>query len=144
MSQAHRWGDEQSGQVDQDAPQRWVEQELSGCSFKDKRLERRLRTLLAQLASRPGGSIPLACQDWAGTKAAYRFFDNSRVDESEILEGHFQATLSRLPQTSEPVLVLHDTTEFSYKREDTEAIGKTTVTFTGAGKDGSSGSCVGS
>jgi hypothetical protein len=51
-------------------------------------------------------------------------------------EGHFQATVGRMPDSSDPVLVLHDTTEFSYKREDTEAIGKTTVTYTGAGKDG--------
>lgn len=81
--------------------QRWVEQELSGCTFKDKRLERRLRTLLTQMASRPGGTIPLACQDWAGTKAAYRFFDNARVDEAEILEGHFRATRGRMPHGAE-------------------------------------------
>jgi len=116
--------------------QRWVEQELSGCNFKDKRLERRLRTLLMQMASRPGGTIPIACQDWAGTKAAYRFFDNAKVDEAEILEGHFRATLGRMPQGAEPVLVLHDTTEFSYKREDVDAIGRTTTTFTGRDKDG--------
>jgi hypothetical protein len=84
MSQADPGSHEESGRFDQEATQRWVEQELSGCSFKDKRLEFRLRTILAQLASRPGGSIPLACQDLAGTKAAYRFFDNARVDESEI------------------------------------------------------------
>lgn len=136
MSHASRCGDRQSGQIDPDAPQPWVEQELNGCRFKDKRLERRLRTLLAQLASRPGGSIPLACQDWANTKAAYRFLDNARVDEGEILEGHFQATRSRLPHTTEPVLVLHDTTEFSFKREDAEAIGKTTLTYSSLGKDG--------
>jgi hypothetical protein len=134
MSQTSLRGDEQCGPIEQDASPRWVEQELSGCNFKDKRLERRLRTLLAQLASRPGGSIPLACQDWAATKAAYRFFDNARVDESEILEGHYQATLGRMPPNCEPVLVLHDTTEFSFKREDTEAIGKTTVTITGSRK----------
>lgn len=136
MSQADQGEHEESGRFGQEAAQRWVEQELSGCSFKDKRLELRLRKLLAQLASKPGGSIPLACQDWAGTKAAYRFFDNARVDESEILEGHFQATHARMPQSCVPLLVLHDTTEFSYKREETEAIGKTTLTCTGARKDG--------
>jgi hypothetical protein len=122
--------------LDLDASRRWVEEELSGCRFKDKRLERRLQTLLAQLASRPGGSIPLACQDWANTKAAYRFLDNARVDEGEILEGHFQATRSRLPPTEEPILVLHDTTEFSFKREDDKAIGKTTMTYSSLGKHG--------
>jgi hypothetical protein len=136
MSEGHGRTKGSLGPPDDDATQHWIEQELSGCTFKDKRLGRRLRTLLAQLASRPGGSVPLACQDWANTKAAYRFFDNARVDESEILEGHFEATRSRLPQTTEPILVLHDTTEFSYRREDTEAIGKTTVTYSRVGKDG--------
>jgi len=99
MSRARR---EQQDWPDQLVTQRWVEQELSGCTFKDKRLERRLRTLLAQMASKPGGSILLACQDWAGTKAAYRFFDNAKVDEAEILEGHFRATLDRMPPGTEP------------------------------------------
>jgi len=136
MSRVHRRTEGHPGQPCQGATEGWVERELRGCKFKDKRLEHRLRMLLAQIASRPGGSIPLVCQDWANTKAAYRFFDNDRVDEGEILEGHFQATRSRVPQTTEPILVLHDTTEFSYKRENTEAIGKTTVTFTGVDKDG--------
>ncbi|MGY3372015.1 hypothetical protein ACVWZL_009140 [Bradyrhizobium sp. GM2.4] len=36
-----------------------------------------------------GQSIPLVCQDWANTKAAYRFFSNDRVSEADILTGHF-------------------------------------------------------
>jgi hypothetical protein len=39
-----------------------------------------------------GGSIPFACQDWSNTKAAYRFFSNPRVEEADILQGHFAAT----------------------------------------------------
>jgi len=31
--------------------------------------------------------MPWACQDWANTKAAYRFFANRRVDEATILGG---------------------------------------------------------
>ncbi|WP_247443516.1 transposase [Bradyrhizobium sp. 197] len=30
-----------------------------------------------------GGSILFACQDWANTKAAYRFFANGRLEEAE-------------------------------------------------------------
>ena len=79
MSGVQRGGDRHPGERDQTRGPRWVEQELHGCSFKDKRLERRLRALLAQLASKPGGSIPLVSQDWANTKAAYRFLDNERI-----------------------------------------------------------------
>ncbi len=66
----------------------------------------------------------MACQDWAATKAAYRFFSNPLVDESLILAGHFAATKARFDATSGPILVLHDTTEFSFKRDRSEPIGK--------------------
>jgi Transposase DNA-binding len=89
-----------------------------------------------QLSSSPGDSIPLVCQDWANTKAAYRFLDNDRVSEAEILGGHFHATRDRAAVTDGPILVLHDTTEFTYKRDDIEAIGKTKVGVAGVDRDG--------
>lgn len=102
----------------------WVERELDGGEFPDQRLKARLGKLLGDLGQRIGGTIPLACQDWAATKAAYRFFDNKRVDEGVILAGHFAATTARFAATAGPVLVLHDTTEFSFQRDTPDAIGK--------------------
>ena len=90
----------------------WVERELDGGAFPDQRLKARLGKLLGDLGQRIGDTVPTACQDWAATKAAYRFFDNPRVDESVILAGHFAATAARAAATEGPVLVLHDTTEF--------------------------------
>ena len=72
-----------------------------------------------------GESIPLVCQDWANTKAAYRFFSNDRVSEADILSGHFQSTRDRTVARDGLVLVLHDTTEFTYQRERPELIGIT-------------------
>jgi hypothetical protein len=40
----------------------------------DERLNKRLRKLLKQLGDAMGQSTPLVCQDWANTKAVYRFF----------------------------------------------------------------------
>jgi hypothetical protein len=114
----------------------WVDRELGECDFKDERLGKRFRSLLSQLSSSPGDSIPLVCQDWANTKAAYRFFDNDRVSEAEILSGHFQATRDRASATDGPLLVMHDTTEFTYKREDIDAVGKTRINIAGAYRDG--------
>jgi len=91
----------------------WFDRELAGCSFADERLSKRFRKLVAQIGSAMGQSIPLVCQDWANTKAAYRFFSNDRVSEAEILAGHFQSTRDRVVAMKGPVLVLHDTTEFS-------------------------------
>ena len=70
----------------------WFDRELAGVSLADVRLNKRLRKLVAQIGSAVGESIPLVCQDWANTKAAYRFFSNDRVSEADILTGHFQST----------------------------------------------------
>jgi hypothetical protein len=83
-----------------------------------------------------GQSIPLVCQDWANTKAAYRFFSNGRVSEADILAGHFQSTRDRTLATNGLVLVLHDTTEFTYQRENSEAIGITKSINSGRDKAG--------
>jgi len=107
----------------------WIDQELAGCDFGDVRLEKRFKTLVERLSEGVGESIPMACQDWAGTKAAYRFFSNDRVSEAEILSGHFQATRDRFQATAGPVLVLHDTTEFSFQREKKHAIGIPKVSY---------------
>jgi hypothetical protein len=104
-------------------PQGWIEQELAASRLPDARLDKRLRSVVAQLAKGVGRSIPWACQDWAAAKAAYRFFSNGRVSEEQILAGHFLATRERIPSGEELFLVVHDTTEFSYKREDMAAVG---------------------
>lgn len=103
----------------------WIDTELQGCGFADERLGKRFRKLIEQLSQDVGESIPMACQDWANTKAAYRFFSNPSVSEEEILIGHFQASKARFDRTKGPILVLHDTTELNYRRSDPGQIGYT-------------------
>ena len=43
---------------------------MAGCRFCDPRLGRRPK-VVGQLATRLGQTIPLACQDWTNTKAAW-------------------------------------------------------------------------
>ncbi len=102
----------------------WIDEELAGCKFADVRLDKRFRTLVERLSEGVGETIPMACQDWANTKAAYRFLSNPRVGEEDILAGHFRSTQDRFRSTDGLVLVLHDTTEFSFRRENPEPIGK--------------------
>ena len=102
----------------------WVDRELAGGAFPDQRLKARLGKLLSDLGERIGGTLPAACQDWAATKAAYRFFGNPRVDEGIILAGHFAATTARFAATLGTVPVLHDTTEFSFRRDAPDGVGR--------------------
>jgi hypothetical protein len=105
------------------AIEHWTEREIDEGAFKDARLGRRFGELLKQISDGMGGSIPFACQDWASTKAAYRFFANERVEEADILRGHFAATRARYEGCKGPILLIQDTTEFSYQRANTNAIG---------------------
>ncbi len=114
----------------------WWESELAGCMFADARLGQRLQKIIERMGGAIGASLPLACQDWASTKAAYRFFSNDRVSEDEILAGHFGATRERTTAARGTLLVLQDTTEFTYQRERPEAIGITYSVNSGKDKAG--------
>jgi hypothetical protein len=118
----HKWAHQVDGVATSD-DREWLDREVAGSNFQDGRLATRFRTLLDRLWRSVGQSIPLACQDWAQTKAAYRFLSNDRVNEHDILSGHFEATCARFQATDGPILVLQDTTEFSYQRDQPELIG---------------------
>lgn len=107
--------------------QNWVKTETAGCDLGDVRLNRRLEAMLEALGERPGKSLPTAFQDWSNTKAAYRFFSNGNVSEDKILEGHFAASALRIRATDGPILILQDTTEFSFKRSAPEKVGFTKI-----------------
>src|SRR5208337_3503943 len=62
--------------------------------------------------------------------------NHDRVNEADILAGHFQSTRDRTLATDDLVLVLHDTTEFTYRREKSEAIGITKSVNSGRDKAG--------
>jgi hypothetical protein len=121
--------------LDTETPE-WIEQEMIGCSFPDQRLRQRLQQLLQQFSSGLGESIPFACQDWANTKAAYRFLSNPRVNEGAILAGHFASTRNRFAATDSPLLILHDTTEFTFARNDRAPVGLLHKSFRRKGKKG--------
>ena len=114
----------------------WSEGEADTAAFSDVRLGRRFAELLRRFGDRIGATIPFACQDWANTKAAYRFFANPNVEEGQILSGHFEATKTRYASCEGPVLVLQDTTEFTYQRRDPHAVGFTKSVNSGRDKKG--------
>ena len=107
------------------AGNQWLESELSGSTLPDQRLARRLQQIVGRMAASLGRPLSFACQDWAATEAAYRFFDNDSVAEQGVLTDHFAATKARGSATTGPILDLQDTTEFIHKRDTPEKIGFT-------------------
>jgi Transposase DNA-binding/Transposase Tn5 dimerisation domain len=93
--------------------QDWAQRELGGAFLGDRRLSQRLVLLASQLAADPSASIPKACGPWGQSKAAYRFFDNDKVNEDNLLEPHYQSTKERL-RDHPVVLAVQDTTQIDF------------------------------
>jgi hypothetical protein len=93
----------------------WIADELKTVDLGDERLDRRFEIVLERLAARPSVSIPAACKGLAETQAAYRFFDNERVEARKVLQPHHEATLERIRRQS-TVLIVQDTTELDMSR----------------------------
>jgi len=100
----------------------WVVDEMKAVDLKDRRLDDRLREVLAQLAARPTASIPAACGGRAEMEAAYRLFDNDNVTFDNILQSHQQATRRRVAEQAVVILV-QDTTEVDLTRPEQQVQG---------------------
>lgn len=57
--------------------------------------------------------MPKASGDWGSTKAAYRLWDNAKVSEDLILEGHRRSVIERMKE-HRVVLAVQDTTDFNF------------------------------
>jgi Transposase DNA-binding/Transposase Tn5 dimerisation domain len=101
----------------------WASEEMAQVNLGDKRLNERVVTLLDTLGSKPDSSIPAKTKSKAEMAAAYRFFDNDRVDEQKILAPHYQCTRERMVR--EPVvLCVEDTTQIDYTTQgETDGLG---------------------
>ncbi len=101
----------------------WAVHELQAAEFGDRRLTRRLATLVSQLSAHPAASVPQATGSWAAAKAAYRFWSSENVTPASILEPHAQRTLHRCREHA-TVLVIQDTTTLDFTHHPaTQALG---------------------
>lgn len=101
----------------------WCLDEFATVELQDARLNRRCGELAVQLGMQPNGPINQACEDWADTKAAYRFFDNDKVTPERIRAAHHQRTVERMAQ-HERVLAVQDTSFLNYTHHPkTEGLG---------------------
>ena len=93
--------------------QNWTKEEFNLTALGDQRLNQRLVQLAERFSKSPESPINQACQNWAETKAAYRFFKNDTFSYQEILEGHIQTTKQRCKEYS-TILAIQDTSYFNY------------------------------
>jgi hypothetical protein len=101
----------------------WAEEELSGISLGDARLDRRAGKLLASMSNRPQASIPQACGGAAEIKAAYRLIEREDVDWRDLLAPHWDKALQRMAGEA-VVLCIQDTTELNFNGRQTQGLGR--------------------
>ena len=71
--------------------------------------------IATHLAANPGGTLPQAFADWAEVKAAYRFFDNPRVDFQKVVRPHVERTRRACREPGE-YLIIEDSSNLDYSR----------------------------
>jgi len=101
----------------------WAEEEMEGLNLGDERLNKRAIRMLDCFSGKPTLSIPGACNGWAETQAAYRFFAQEEVECSDILGPHQQQTERRMRE-QEVVLCIEDTTELDFNGQRIEGLGR--------------------
>jgi len=87
--------------------------EFFNIDLGDKRLDKRAQRIAQRLVERPNDSFPNIFPNQAELEAFYRFVENPYVKNDHLFEGHRSATIARCANHEE-VLVVHDTTEFSF------------------------------
>lgn len=102
----------------------WAVEELGQVDLKDERLNFRCSKLVEALGQQPTAPINQACEDWADSKAAYRFVDNLKVTPEKILAPHIARTVERMAG-QEIVLAIQDTTFLNYTHHpETQDLGE--------------------
>lgn len=104
--------------------EQWAMEEFAQVELQDARLNRRCQELAVTLGQYPNGPINQACEEWADTKAAYRFFNNSAVTPAGVVAPHRECTVERMRKHT-LVLAIQDTTFYNYTHHpQTEGLGE--------------------
>ena len=91
----------------------WAYNEFKTLDRGDQRLNNRLVKLSDDFVNSPQSPINQSCQDWAATKAAYRFFQNESISYKDITQSHVNSTVQRCNEYPK-VLAIQDSTYFTY------------------------------
>lgn len=98
-----------------DSTVEWAYEEFSHLAIKCGRVLNRFIRTMSTLAKKPNESIACASSNRAEAKAIYRLLGNDLIEEEVILAAHKKATISRMTDSRQPVILcIQDTTEFNY------------------------------
>ena len=93
----------------------WATEELVSADLGDVRRNRRLVSIVEDLAASPESSVPLASRDRAVLQGIYDFWANPRIKASSLLAAHRDRAVER-SECWDLVLAIQDTTKLDYSR----------------------------
>lgn len=98
----------------------FIQEEFKNCNLGDKRLSKRLLSIVTKINKNPALSIPnLMDGEESEIKAIYRFFQNQKTTDQNVLHSHYTNTLERCSRYSGNILLISDSTFISpYKKFD--------------------------
>jgi hypothetical protein len=93
--------------------EKWAAQELQYAELGDARRNKRLISIVENLASQPGTSVPQASQNLAAASATYDFWNSPYFQPSDIIAAQAKSTVERIKEHS-IVLAVQDTTSLDF------------------------------
>jgi hypothetical protein len=97
--------------------------EFAGLQLGDYRRERRTRRVVQRIQQRPTDSFPKAMANRAEREAFYRLMESEDVTPEALFAPHAASTAERC-EKHDRVLVVHDTTTFSFRGDARQDLGK--------------------
>lgn len=94
-----------------------ISRELEGVALGDRRLNKRAMQVVEAINRRPSAGFPAVFRDGADLEGFYRLVNNRAVEPDALLAPHADQAWRRAEADGDSVLVLHDTSEFSYGGE---------------------------
>lgn len=91
----------------------WIRNQFKGVNLPDLRLVDRLERIACRMIAKPSLSIPKQNEEWRDIKAAYRFYDSSKVRFSELIRPHVSQTKKKAARMKQ-ILAIQDTSFISY------------------------------
>jgi transposase-like protein len=94
------------------------EEHFGQAQLGDKRLTKRLVSVVDQLVRHPEGSFPDKFKSPAELAGFYNLVANPKITHAKVLAAHYARTLEVMRQQQGVVLILHDTTVLDYSGLD--------------------------
>ena len=92
----------------------WIYQQFAKVNMNDVRLQKRAVKIAQDCAEHPEKSLCGRFADWAGLKAAYRFFSNPKVTHQKLQQPHYKEVLEKARWSEELILFIQDGSELLF------------------------------